>query len=287
MNAESFLLAKAAQTEAALDACLTALNDVPLGLDQAIRYSLLAGGKGLRPALCLGAAELLGGDVDIAMPAACALEMIHTYSLVHDDLPAMDDDALRRGKATSHLRFDEATAILVGDALQALAFEMLADTGNVEVIREVALASGASGMVGGQFLDLQGEGKALSLDELRRLHRAKTGALIRASVRAGAVLGKADDAQLGALTAYGEHLGLAFQIVDDILDVTGDEASIGKPVGSDAGNEKSTFPALVGLDEAQRLAQEAVDAAVTALDGFGAKADSFRNLARYIIERNH
>ncbi|PCJ52306.1 MAG: geranyl transferase [Candidatus Hydrogenedentota bacterium] len=286
MPAEAFLHAKAEQVEAALDAYLKSLDGVPPGLEEAMRYSLFAGGKRLRPALCLGAGALVGGDSDVAMSAACALEMIHTYSLVHDDLPAMDDDALRRGKPTSHIKFDEATAILVGDGLQALAFEIIADMGNIDVIREVAQASGASGMVGGQYLDLQSEGKTLALDELQHLHRSKTGALIRASVRVGAMLGDANSKQLESLTSYGEHIGLAFQIIDDILDVTGDEASIGKPVGSDAAHNKSTFPALVGLDEAQRLAREAVDAAVSTLDDFGTEADAFRDLAHYIIERN-
>ncbi|MBI1319758.1 MAG: geranyl transferase [Candidatus Hydrogenedens sp.] len=286
MDARALLRDKAARTEAAMRAYADAWN-APEPLGDAVRYSLFAGGKRLRPALALGACEIVCGDDAPAMPAACALEMIHTYSLIHDDLPAMDDDALRRGQPTCHVKFGEATAILAGDALLTMAFDALADTGSMEAVREVARAAGIAGMVGGQQMDLSAEGKALGIDGLQAIHRAKTGALIRCAVRVGAMLGGATPEALAALTAYGEHIGLAFQIADDVLDVAGDEAAIGKPVGSDAKSDKSTYPALLGLDRSRELAQETVDAALEALSAFGPEADAFRALARYIVEREH
>lgn len=259
---------------------------IPKTLRAAIEYSLFAGGKRLRPALALGAAELICGDDTSALPVACALEMIHTYSLIHDDLPSMDNDDLRRGKPTSHKVYGEAIAILAGDALLTLAFQAAADCGNVAVIREIAKAAGAEGMVGGQVIDLESENLMLGVPELRNLHAKKTGALIRVAVRVGAMAARANTAQLDALTRYGEAIGLAFQIADDILDVVGDEAAIGKPVGSDASNNKSTYPAAVGLEGARKLATDAVAEAIAALKIFGPKADTFRALARYIIERD-
>ena len=282
----AFLREKAGRTEAAMEAHVSTWSGAPQLLVEAARYSLFAGGKRLRPALALGACELVCGDDTPAMPLACAVEMIHTYSLIHDDLPAMDDDALRRGKPTCHIRFGEATAILAGDTLCTMAFDALADAGSVEVIREIARAAGAAGMAGGQQLDLSAEGKRLDINGLQAIHRAKTGALIQGSVRAGAMLGGADADQLRALSDYGEHIGLAFQIADDVLDVVGDEASIGKPVGSDAGHDKATYPALLGLDRSRELAAEAVDSALAALSNFGSEADTFRALARYMVERD-
>jgi len=284
-DARAFLRAKAARTEAALRAYADAWADAPPRLAEAARYSLFAGGKRLRPALALGACDIVRGDDAPALPAACALEMIHTYSLIHDDLPAMDDDALRRGLPTCHLKYGEATAILAGDALLTMAFDALADTGSAEAVREVARAAGIGGMVGGQQMDLSAEGQALGIEGLQAIHRAKTGALIRCSVRVGAMLGGATPEQLEALAAYGEHIGLAFQIADDVLDVAGDEARIGKPVGSDAKSDKSTYPALLGLDRSRELASETVQAAMDALAAFGPEADHFRALARYIVER--
>jgi geranylgeranyl diphosphate synthase type II len=286
-DVSEFLSTCAARTEERLRALLWRAPAEPRGLIEAMEYSLMAGGKRLRPALALGAARAAGADDAVAMPAACALEMIHTYSLIHDDLPAMDNDDLRRGRPTAHKAFGEATAILAGDSLLTLAFEVLADAGNAAVIREIAHASGVCGMAGGQFIDLQSEGKQLTLDALREIHRCKTGALIRASVRAGALLANAPAHTLDALTAYGEHIGLAFQIADDILDVVGDEAAIGKPVGSDIANEKATYPALLGLDRSRVLAREAADAAVAALAPLGPEADIFRSLADFIVDRNH
>jgi geranylgeranyl diphosphate synthase type II len=287
MNVSVFLKTSAEGVEAVLESYLDTWDGAPAKLDEAIRYSLFAGGKRLRPALVLEAARVVGGDESAAMPAACALEMIHTYSLVHDDLPAMDDDDLRRGKPTSHKQYDEATAILVGDALLTMAFDVAAQTGNVEVIREIARAAGVAGMVGGQFLDIESEGMGAGIEDLQHLHRCKTGALICVSLRCGAMLGEATDEQLSALTDYGQRIGLAFQIADDILDVEGDEASLGKPVGSDEANAKSTYPALLGLEQARIMSREAGDKAVAALAGFGSEADTLRGIARYIVERQH
>lgn len=286
MSAESFLADKARKTVQALEAYLDTWEDVPDTLDQAIRYTLLADGKRLRPALVLGAADIIAGDDAPALPAACALEMIHTYSLIHDDLPCMDDDDVRRGKPTSHKMYGEAIAILAGDGLLAMAFDLLAKTNNAQVVAEVARAAGVAGMVGGQVADLQSERHHLDADDLRNIHRRKTGALIRASVRAGGIIAGANKAQLGMLSAFGENIGVAFQIADDILDVTGDEAALGKRVGSDHAKGKATYPALVGLEESRRLANEAVEAAIETLTGFGPEADAFRELARYIVERN-
>jgi geranylgeranyl diphosphate synthase type II len=228
---------------------------------------------------------LISGDDTCALPAACALEMIHTYSLIHDDLPAMDNDDLRRGRPTSHKVYGEATAILAGDALLTMAFDVAAQSGDLHVVREIAQAAGVSGMVGGQQLDLEAEHQQVDLDTLRRIHALKTGALIRASVRTGVLLANAENVQLDALTRYGEHLGLAFQIADDILDVTGTKETLGKPIGSDAANEKSTYPALLGLERARARAQEAIQAALDALAGFGPEADNFRALARFVVDR--
>ena len=283
---EQFLTEKAARTEAALRQQMTRYTDAPAKLREAVEYSLFAGGKRLRPALVLGASDMICGTDRAALPVACALEMIHTYSLIHDDLPAMDNDDLRRGKPTSHKVYGEAAAILAGDALLTMAFEIAADCGNLRVIREIAVAAGAQGMVGGQAIDLESENLRLSVPELRNLHARKTGALIRVAVRAGAIVAGGSDTQIDALTKYGEAIGLAFQIADDILDVVGDEHAIGKPVGSDEAKRKSTYPAAVGLDAARDLAASAVSEAVAALDSFGPEAENFRALARYIIERD-
>lgn len=283
----AYMREKGARTEAALEAYLNTWTNVPPVLLEAARYSLFAGGKRLRPALALAAAEVIAGDDAVALPAACALEMIHTYSLVHDDLPAMDDDDLRRGKPTCHVKYGEATAILVGDALQTMAFDVLSQAGSACAVGELARAAGVSGMVGGQQYDLSAEGQALTLEALQNIHACKTGALIRVSLRLGAILAGADDARLDALSAYGEQLGLAFQITDDILDVTGDQAALGKTVGSDAANGKSTYPALVGLDRARQLAREAVDSAIGALNEFDQRAEPLRLLAQYVLEREN
>jgi geranylgeranyl diphosphate synthase type II len=287
MTVDEFLTEKAKKTERALAEHVEAWHDAPDILRDAVRYSLFAGGKRLRPALALGAAEIISGDDAVALPAACAIEMIHTYSLIHDDLPAMDNDDLRRGKPTLHKVHGEAIAILAGDALLTMAFDVLSQAKDLRVIQEVARAAGVGGMVGGQVLDLQSERKAISLDQLRHLHACKTGALIRVSVRCGALLAEANEEQFEALTRFGEHLGLAFQIADDILDVTGEEDLLGKPIGSDEAKQKSTYPALVGLDRARQLADEAANSAAEALSPFGPEADDFRALARFVVERHH
>jgi geranylgeranyl diphosphate synthase type II len=286
VNAKEFLAARARRTEDALETYVASWSQAPAVLIEAVRYSLFAGGKRLRPGLVLGACEILRGEDTPAIPAACALEMIHTYSLMHDDLPSMDNDDLRRGKPTAHRVFGEAMAILGGDALLTMAFALAAQTNDARVVGEIAQAAGVEGMVGGQVIDLESEGKHLSVDELEYLHALKTGALIRVSVRAGAMLGGASDAALDALTAYGEHVGLAFQIADDVLDVVGTEAALGKTIGSDMARDKSTYPAAVGLERARELGEESVAAAVDALSMFGPEADSFRALARYIMERD-
>ena len=286
MDARAFLDAKAARTVTALEAYLSTWDGAPAGLVDAIRYSLFAGGKRLRPALALGAAELVHGDDEPALPAACAIEMIHTYSLIHDDLPAMDDDDLRRGRPTLHKAYDEATAILAGDALLTMAFDVLADCGHTAVVVEMARAAGVAGMVGGQYLDIEAENQQLTLEALQRVHACKTGALIRVAIRAGALSAGAKDDALAALTTYGENIGLAFQIADDMLNVTSTAEQMGKPVGNDAAMHKSTYPALVGLERARDLANEAAERALTALDPFGDEADAFRGLAHYIVERN-
>jgi geranylgeranyl diphosphate synthase type II len=287
MSAKEFLAQKARKTEAALEDYVSSwYNATPL-LVEAVRYSLFAKGKRLRPALALGAAELVSGDDAVALPAACALEMIHTYSLIHDDLPAMDDDDLRRGLLTLHKVYGEAMAILAGDALLTMAFDLLAETQFPEVIREVARAAGVAGMVGGQVLDLKSEGEPIGLEQLRAMHEQKTGALIRVSVRAGAILGSASEEQLEWLTRYAEHLGLAFQIADDILDATGDADAMGKNTGSDAAKGKATYVSILGLDESGRRLRETVEDAAGALEPLGDGAASFRALAFYVAERKN
>lgn len=287
MQVEDFLKICAIRVDGALEACLAACTEAPGDLLAVMRYSLNAGGKRLRPALVLGACGLACGDDTPALPGACALEMIHTYSLIHDDLPAMDNDDLRRGKPTSHKMFGEAAAILAGDALLTLAFLEISRSGNIDAVRELALASGAEGMVGGQYLDMQAEGRTITLDELRRIHAGKTGALITASLRIGALLGKAPQPMLHSLTLYGQRLGLLFQITDDILDVVGDSAVLGKSIGKDQKSGKATYPALMGLSRARALADKTADAAVKTLQDFGEEADVFRDLAAFLLHRNH
>ncbi len=261
-------------------------------LAESMKYSLMAGGKRLRPILLMAAADAVGARGEEYLTSACALEMIHTYSLIHDDLPAMDDDDYRRGRLTNHKVYGAGLATLAGDALLTLAFEVLlrqkdaAPETLVRVVQEVSMAAGPNGMVGGQALDLASEGKSIGRETLQRMHMAKTGALFRAAVRSGAILAGADDSELGALTEYAEAFGLAFQITDDILDVTGDEAAIGKPVGSDERNHKSTYVTLTSLDEAKSLAREAADRAHRALAPLGGKVEFLDELAEYLVTRD-
>lgn len=258
---------------------------------QAMEYSLLSGGKRLRPILLMAAADAISNDGEKFLPVACAVEMIHTYSLIHDDLPAMDNDDYRRGKLTNHKVFGDAMAILAGDALLTLAFEVItrqkADPAVlIEVIREISTASGIFGMVGGQSVDIQSEGKKINLIALRRMHLAKTGALFRASIRSGAILAGASKEQLDALTQYAENFGLAFQITDDILDATGDAKKLGKSVGSDARNKKSTYVTLMTPEEARILAEMTVETAIDNLKVFGDEADFLRELVGFLIKRD-
>ena len=259
---------------------------------QAMEYSLFAGGKRLRPVMLMAAADAISGNGEKFLPTACAVEMIHTYSLIHDDLPAMDNDDYRRGRLTNHKVFGEATAILAGDALLTHAFDIMTRQETepatlIKVIREISQASGIAGMIGGQSIDLQSEGKRLNLKNLRRMHLGKTGALFRASIRCGAILAGANDEQLNDLTQYAENFGLAFQITDDILDVTGDEKILGKPVGSDKRNEKSTYVTLMSPDEARILAELTVETAIDALKNFDDEADFLRALVEFLIKRDN
>ena len=269
----------------------------PTQLREAIEYSLLSPGKRLRPQLVVFAAEACGGDVQAALPAAVAVEMIHAYSLVHDDLPAMDDDDLRRGRATCHKQFDESTAILVGDALLARAFEVLATEVQpaeraARCCGELAKAAGASHLVGGQVDDLNaernnGEVGSASIDQLESIHRRKTGALFLASLRLGAIVANATPEQTKALDEYGKSLGLAFQIVDDLLDVTGSERQVGKRVGKDADHDKMTYPAMLGEEASRKRAEDLIEQACQSIDCFGEAATALRELALFVRRRNN
>jgi Geranylgeranyl pyrophosphate synthase len=288
---DAYVADRTARVNAALDRLTPAATAPPATLHEAMRYSLFAGGKRIRPLLCVAAAEAVGGNGDAVLPTACALEMVHTFSLIHDDLPALDNDDLRRGLPTSHKKFGEAMAILAGDALHTLAFATLLthQTGEPAAVlraaRLLADALGTFGMVGGQVDDLYYEGRAADAATLRGIHARKTGALLNAALLTGAVLSGATAAQEDALRAYGEQVGLAFQIVDDVLDVTGDGAKLGKPTGSDAKHDKATYPKLFGLEESRRLAFEAAEAASAALASFDQRADPLRAFARFIVER--
>ena len=261
---------------------------------EAMKYSLMAGGKRIRPVLCLAAAEAVGGKPQAVLPAACALEIVHTYSLIHDDLPAMDNDDLRRGKPTCHVAFDEATAILAGDALLTLAFQVLSSvqstTGNqasgwLKVIHIISTAAGYRGMIRGQMLDMAAEGQHLTVDELKSMHVLKTGALIEASLLCGALLAGARKRQMDILKTYARSIGLAFQVTDDILNVEGNPKIMGKAVGTDELREKSTYPAILGLERSRQFAKNLVNEALQALENFDKKADPLRALATYIIDR--
>ncbi|HSI35371.1 MAG TPA: farnesyl diphosphate synthase, partial [Tepidisphaeraceae bacterium] len=269
----------------------------PPRLLESMEYSLTAGGKRLRPGLVLECAQACGATDDSpagrsALAAAGAIELIHTFSLVHDDLPAMDDDDLRRGRPTNHKVYGEAMAILAGDAMTTVAFELIAADASpadvaIRLVAELAHATGPEGMIGGQVLDMEGEGKNLAIDDLRRLHAMKTGALLRSACRLGAIAAGAPENKLTAATDYGRHLGLAFQIVDDLLDVTSTPEQMGKATGKDAGRGKNTYPSLLGMEASEQAARDAVDAALSALTPFGPEADGLRDLARFVVERQH
>ncbi|HQR03139.1 MAG: polyprenyl synthetase family protein [Proteobacteria bacterium] len=279
------------RTESALERLLPAAATVPARLHEAMRYSALDGGKRVRPLLVHGAGLILGASADLLDRAACAVEMIHVYSLIHDDLPCMDDDTLRRGKPTCHVEFDEATALLAGDALQPLAFAVLAETAlpPQQVLAMVGLlahAAGSRGMAGGQAFDLAATGKSLTLEELEFMHIHKTGALIRAAVLLGAHCGSADPAILARLTHYANRIGLLFQVVDDILDTESDTATLGKTAGKDASRNKPTYASLLGTTAARAKARELHGQAREVLESFGDSALRLRQLADYIIERD-
>jgi geranylgeranyl diphosphate synthase type II len=265
-------------------------DGVPETIYEAMEYSLLAGGKRLRPILVVAGCELCGGDVLKVKPLACAVEMIHTYSLIHDDLPAMDDDDFRRGKPTSHKVFGEAIAVLAGDGLLNSAFETLLDVSPfdnayLEAARVIVKAAGVTGMIGGQVLDIENEGKKASLEELKEMHIRKTGALITASVFAGALSGGCSGEEMSKVREFGENLGLAFQIRDDILDVIGDQVSMGKSAGSDASKGKSTYVSLLGLEESGALVKRLIDNAKESLDVFGDRGQFLKQLADSLADR--
>ena len=293
---KEYLIACQNRVERALDARLTKDTILPQRLHQAIRYSTLDGGKRMRPMLTYATGKALGIAEAVLDGPACAVEFIHVYSLIHDDLPAMDNDDLRRGKPTCHIAFDHATAILAGDALQALAFETLANDPSIatspenrlKMITTLAKASGSQGMVGGQAIDLESVGKKITLPELENMHIHKTGALIRASVNLAALCKTEINPQYAEkLDHYAKCIGLSFQVKDDILDIESDTATLGKTQGKDSDNDKPTYPALLGMAGAKQKALELHDAAISSLSGFGPEADLLRDLSLYIIERTH
>lgn len=276
----------------ALDASLPKKELYPPKLHEAMRYSIFAGGKRIRPILCMAASEACGGGRREVTPVACALEMIHTFSLIHDDLPAMDNDNLRRGVPTNHKVFGEAVAILAGDALLAQAFlilgklkDSLRDPRRVlEIIYHISNATGSLGMVGGQVLDMEAQGNTIDLSALRKLHQMKTGRLIAASVVSGALMAGASEQQLAAIECYGEAAGLAFQIADDILDIEGGN-NLGKDIGSDAANRKATYPSVMGMEGAKKAAHVTKEEALGSLHSFGPEADPLRMIAAFVVER--
>jgi geranylgeranyl diphosphate synthase, type II len=292
MDLNAYLAHQAELINRRLDELVPPETEAPETIHKAMRYSLFAGGKRVRPVLCVAATEALASTAsDAALTVGCALEMIHTYSLIHDDLPALDNDDLRRGRPTNHKVFGDAMAILAGDSLLTQAFQVLAeapvdDARRVRLVRELAVASGTvKGMIAGQVHDIEGERQKPTPELLDRIHRAKTGALLRASVRFGAIAGGADEAQYQALSRYGEHIGLAFQIVDDLLDVEMPSEALGKTAGKDANQQKITFPAVYGMEPSRVMARRELAAAHGALGGFGDNARRLHELADLIVER--
>ena len=291
MNLREYLARQQRLVDAELDRLVPPESTPPETIHRAMRYSLFAGGKRIRPILCMEAANTVSDSPDRAVAAACSLELIHTYSLIHDDLPALDNDDYRRGKLTNHKVFGDAMAILAGDALLTLAFQVLAqlhvgDGAKSRLIAELSTAAGTvGGMIGGQVADLEGEGKPPDAQLLETIHRAKTGALLRASLRLGAIYAGATEAQYAALSCYGEHVGLAFQIVDDILDVEESSEALGKTAGKDAQQHKITFPAVYGLETSRRMAEEECVRAHQVLEPFGERAVRLHELADLIVRR--
>jgi len=281
------------KVDAALDRFLPSATTKPKTIHEAMRYSIFAGGKRLRPVICLASAEVLHGKIDEAMPLACAVECIHTYSLIHDDLPAMDNDDFRRGKPTSHKVYGEGIAVLAGDALLTIAFEIAASCkawprySHADVIRELAVASGSQALVAGQVADLEGEGKKINIKELQYIHRNKTAALIATSIRLGAMSANATPKQLERLTDFGQSLGLAFQVIDDILDVTQTTEKLGKSAGKDITAQKATYPKLLGLAKAKKEADRLTARARTALKPFGRNAAPLEAIADFLLSREN
>lgn len=295
MDLQKYIEARMTLIDAGLDRYLPPEDMLPATLHKSMRYSIFAGGKRIRPVLMFAACEAVGGLPETVVPTACAMEMLHTYSLIHDDLPAMDDDDFRRGRPTNHKLFGEATAILAGDALLTQSFVLLSDARygkgvsaetRLRLINLIAHAAGSLGMVGGQVVDMESERKPVELPVVEYIHTHKTGALILAAVQAGALLGGADDKALAALTRFGELAGLAFQVADDILDVVGEQAVIGKDVGSDQERGKATYPALLGVEESRRRAAELRELALAALEPLGGRAEPLRAIVRYIVDRS-
>ena len=288
----AFLVTRAAAVDRALDRFLPSASTKPATIHRAMRYSLFAGGKRIRPALCLAAAAACGGDESAAMPLACAVECIHTYSLIHDDLPAMDNDDYRRGKLTNHKVFGEGIAVLAGDALLTQAFEIAAHSRgwsrypHQAVILEFAHAAGSLQLIAGQVADLEGEGKCISARQLRYIHERKTSALLRCSVRLGGMSANCTPAQLQALTRFGYNVGLAFQVIDDILDVTQTSEKLGKTAGKDTKAQKATYPSIVGLNRSRRIAAELTGRAFSSLKPFRGKAAALEALAGFLLSRD-
>jgi geranylgeranyl diphosphate synthase type II len=293
MELKSYLIDRQKAVDRALDRFLPKASVSPATIHRAMRYSLFAGGKRLRPVLCLAAAEACGGRMSAALPLACAVECIHTYSLIHDDLPSMDNDDLRRGRATCHKVFGEGIAILAGDALLTIAFEIAAQADETkryplrEMLREIATAAGSRRLIAGQVADLEGEGRRINRAQLRYIHENKTAALLTSSVRLGAMAANAGAKELGAITAFGRALGLAFQVIDDILDVTQTSEKLGKSAGKDVAAQKATYPAVIGLEKSRAEARRLTAKAHAALESLGKKAGVLRALADYLLEREY
>jgi len=294
LDLKKYLQEKEDIVNKALDTLLPKEDEFPQRLHKAMRYSIFAGGKRIRPILVIAAAEVFGKTAANVINIACAIELIHTYSLIHDDLPAIDNDDLRRGLPTNHKVFGEAIALLAGDALLTKAFQIMSQPSAVsgqqsalilKSIHEIAKAAGSTGMVGGQVVDIESEGKEVAFPVLEYIHIHKTGELILASVKAGAILAGAENKELETITRYGEAIGLAFQIADDIIDVEGNKEDVGKNIGGDAKKGKVTYPSILGVDESRKRARELVDMAITALKDFDRKAEPLREIARYIVER--
>ncbi|PZR75186.1 MAG: farnesyl-diphosphate synthase [Chthoniobacterales bacterium] len=293
MELKRYLVARQKEVDRALDRFLPKESTPPATIHKAMRYSLFAGGKRLRPVLCLTAAEACGGQASAALPLACAVECIHTYSLIHDDLPSMDNDDLRRGRATCHKVFGEGIAILAGDALLTIAFEIAAQVKTPkryelrEIFREISTAAGSQKLIAGQVADLEAEGRRINRAQLRYIHENKTAALLTASVRLGAMTANATARQLAAITDFGRALGLAFQVIDDILDVTQTSEKLGKSAGKDVAAKKATYPAVIGLEKSRTEARRLTSEAHRALKSLGEKAAVLRKLADYLLSREY